>query len=161
MTRGGRISLPFAWRPAVVAGLLNVIAGACGDGHDFEPPKRGDQVRAADALYSQELFDSVVWESDDERARVGNEVYARGCRNCHGTVGEGGTAYGAERGLRPPSLVEPEWRYAASLDSVRHRIFVGHELGMPTWGVAGISAREIDATAFYVLERLRPDVLGR
>jgi hypothetical protein len=47
------------------------------------------------------------------------------------------------------------------MDSVRHRIFVGHAAGMPTWGVAGISPREIDGAAYYLLERLRPEVLGR
>jgi hypothetical protein len=31
---------------------------------------------------------------------------------------------------------------------------------MPTWGVAGITPREIDAVAFYILERLRPEMLG-
>jgi mono/diheme cytochrome c family protein len=43
---------------------------------------------------------------------------------------------------------------------VRRRIFTGHPAGMPTWGVAGIPAREIDAVAAYILEQLRPDVLG-
>ena len=45
-------------------------------------------------------------------------------------------------------------------DSVRRRVFVGHVAGMPTWGVAGITQREIDAVSFYVLESLRPEVLG-
>ena len=55
--------------------------------------------------------------------------------------------------------MEPDWPYAASLDSVRHRIFVGHEEGMPTWGVAGITPREIDGVAYYILNGLRPDAL--
>ena len=49
---------------------------------------------------------------------------------------------------------------SASIDSVRHRVFVGHVAGMPQWGVAGIANREIDAVAFYVLERLRPEILN-
>ena len=65
-----------------------------------------------------------------------------------------------ERGLVIPSLVEPEWLYAASLDSLRHVIFVGHEGGMPIFGVGGISLREIDGSAYYVVKTLRPDVLG-
>ena len=85
------------------------------------------------------------------RARRGNEVFASKCRNCHGTVGEGATEYARERDLDVPSLVTADWPFAESMDSVRHRIFVGHELGMPTWGVAGISPREIDGAAFYVL----------
>jgi hypothetical protein len=41
--------------------------------------------------------------------------------------------------------------------AVRRRIFTGHPAGMYTWGIAGISPREIDAVAHYILERLRPD----
>lgn len=82
-------------------------------------------------------------------------------RSCHGTVGAGDTEYAEARGLNVPSLIEPEWRYSASIDSVRHRVFVGHVAGMPTWGVAGITPREIDAVSFYILERLRPEMLGQ
>jgi mono/diheme cytochrome c family protein len=143
-----------------IAGLSFLAAAACGH-PDFEPPDRGEQVLVAEALYSPALFDSIAWADERERARAGNEVFASKCRNCHGTVGEGGTAYAGARGLSVPSLVAPDWPLASSLDSVRHRIFVGHHLGMPTWGVAGITPREIDGAAFYVLERLRPEMLGR
>jgi len=75
-------------------------------------------------------------------------------------VNEPGNDYAVNRGLDVPSLVEPDWRMVESIDSVRHRVFIGHAAGMPTWGVAGISDREIDGVAYYVLEQLRPDVLG-
>ena len=93
------------------------------------------------------------------RALEGNGTYAAKCRRCHGSLGRGDTDYAAERDLEVPTLGREEWAYADSLDVVRRRIFIGHAEGMPTWGVAGISPREIDATAFYVLNRLRPDVL--
>jgi hypothetical protein len=53
--------------------------------------------------------------------------------------------------------VEPQWALA-DLDTLRHVVFVGHE-GMPTFGDGGISAREVDGAAFYILHLLRPDVL--
>ena len=88
-----------------------------------------------------------------------NVVFSTYCRNCHGTMGEGDTEYGEARGLEVPSLVEPDWRWAQARDSVLHRIYVGHAQGMPTWGVAGISLREMDAVTSYLLEVLRPEVL--
>ena len=147
--------------PARLAVLLGVISGfACGGEKTFDPPSREARVAEAEALYSPALFDSIGWSSADERALEGNGVYAARCRDCHGTVGRGDTEYARAQGLDMPSLVESEWSMSMSMDSVRHRIFVGHVAGMPQWGVAGISNREIDAVAFYVLERLRPEILN-
>jgi mono/diheme cytochrome c family protein len=145
-------------RMCVAAALLALAA--CGE-KEFDPPERADQVGEAEELYRETLFDTITWADTLQRARIGNEVFASRCRNCHGTLGAGDTEYARARELTVPSLVAPEWRYAASMDSVRHRIFVGHAAGMPTWGVAGISPREIDGAAYYLLERLRPEVLGR
>jgi mono/diheme cytochrome c family protein len=131
---------------------------ACG-GHKFEPPDRGQQVQEAEAEYTSAVFDTVTWASDSVRELDGNSVYASKCRRCHGTMGEGTTDYARSRDLTVPSLVEPGWRYANSLDSVRERIWVGHAQGMPTFGIAGITPREIDGAAFYLLNGLRPDVL--
>lgn len=132
--------------------------GGCGD-HEFQPPDRQERVAEAEAVYSAELFDTITWASDSIRALEGNSVYAAKCRRCHGPLGRGETEYALERGLEVPSLVRPDWPHE-SLDSVRHRVFVGHALGMPTFGVAGITLREIDASSYYVLNHLRPDVLG-
>jgi len=136
-----------------------LMAVSCGK-HEFEPPDRGERVGEAEGVYSPAIFDTVAWASPEERSLGGNEIYAAKCRQCHGTLGLGGTEYALERGLDVPSLVRPDWPYAASLDSVRHRIFVGHPDGMPTFGIAGISPREIDGAAYYILFSLRLDVLG-
>lgn len=149
-------------RPGV-AGLLLLAAlvglAGCGE-HEFDPPSREEQVRDAEELYSLALFDSLSWETDSVRDMEGNNVYASKCRNCHGVMGEGGTEYARQRDLDVPSLVEADWEFRDDLEETRHRVFVGHPAGLPTWGVAGITPREIDAVSHYVLELLRPEVLG-
>lgn len=143
----------------ILLGTLLVLTACEGKEKTFDPPDREAQIVEAEALFETVRFDTLTWESDQARARAGNEVYAARCRNCHGTLGDGGSEYAAARGLEVPSLVAPEWTFAGRPDSVRHRVFVGHSAGMPTWGVAGISPREIDAVTYYILERLRPEIL--
>lgn len=140
---------------ALVCAVL--VTASCG--HEFEPPDREARVAEAAEQFSPAAFDTIGWESDDARALEGNELYAARCRDCHGTLGEGGTPYAAERGLEVPSLVEPDWRLAAYPDSVRYHIFVGHAAGMPNWGVSSVTLRQIDAVTYYILDQLRPDVL--
>ena len=142
--------------------LLGTVAfalalGACG--HHFEPPVESDRIAEAEALYSTEIFDSLTWESDYVRALEGNSVYVDDCRKCHGSLGEGTTAYAEGRGLDVPSLVALDWDFSAGLESVRRQVFVGHEGGMPTFGTAGLSPRQIDGAAYYVVAQLRPEML--
>lgn len=140
--------------PALAVALLLV---ACGE-HKFEPPERDEQVAAADSLYSPAAFDTIAWADEAERMQAGNTVYATECRECHGTMGAGDTDYDRAHSLHPPSLVRPAWGFGDSIAAVRRRVFAGHA-GMPTWGVAGITPREIDAVAYYLVRGLRPEVL--
>jgi mono/diheme cytochrome c family protein len=144
-------------RLALVAVLAAGAASAACE-QEFEPPDRAERVGRAAARYSAAIFDSVSWTADDARLTAGNEVYAERCRRCHGTLGRGETEYARERGLTVPSLVAPEWPYT-DLDSLRRKIYVGHESGMPIFGDGQLEVREIDATAAYILLTLRPDVL--
>lgn len=148
----------FALTCVACAGVAAVGAG-CAD-QEFEPPDREARVEAAAARYTAAAFDSIAWPADSVRALEGNVVFSSECRQCHGPLGEGGTEYAEERDLEVPSLVEAEWEYAGDLEGTRRRIFTGHPDGMPTWGVGRLEPREIDAVAFYLLERLRPEVLG-
>lgn len=141
-----------SWAVAVA-----LILGGCG--HEFEPPDREARVADATQQFAAVRFDTITWTDDDARELEGNEVYAARCRNCHGTLGAGGTDYAAERGLDVPSLVEPDWRLDGQADSVRFHVFVGHAAGMPNWGVTGLTQRQIDAVSFYIVDRLRPEVL--
>ena len=141
--------------------LLGVLVGVVGcGGHDFEPPDPEARIVSAEERLTPLLFDSLSWDDDDERMFEGNEVYAAKCRRCHGTLGGGGTEYALKRGIEAPSLVEPDWALSDSFGPLRRLVYTGHLGGMPTWGVAGITPRQIDASAYYILFGLRPDVLG-
>ncbi len=148
-----------AFRRSVLLGVALCLV-ACGD-HEFHPPDREAQVARADSMLAPAAFDTITWANDSTRLFVGNNTYAAKCRRCHGFLGRGETDYTRVQGIDVPSLVRPEWEYADDLQGLRRIIFIGHPEGMPTWGVAGISPREIDAAAYYILHQLRPDVLGR
>jgi mono/diheme cytochrome c family protein len=139
---------------AALTGLA-LLAG-CAE-KEFDPPDPEERVALAEADYATARFDTVGWESDAERQREGNDAYAVHCRSCHGPLGRGETAYARGRGLEVPSLVEPGWAHAGDVEAVRRRIYVGHPAGMPAWGLGRMTPREIDAVAFYIVTRLRPD----
>jgi mono/diheme cytochrome c family protein len=140
---------------ACVAAAIVVLA-AC-EKKQFERPDRAEQVAEADSLFSTAMFDTIQWVSPEQRLAAGNDVFAVHCRRCHGPLGQGDMPYARERNLAVPSLAEPDWRYHGDTEAVRRRIFTGHPGGMPTWGIAGITPREIDAVAHYIVEQLRPD----
>ena len=131
---------------ALATGLL-----ACEE-HEFHPPDPAERVAAADSAYSPAWFDSIGWESEAVRLDAGNLVYADECRRCHGSVGEGNAEYARERGLAAPSLVRPEFEAGDDVEALRRLIFVGHPAGMPNWGIGRLTAREIDAAAYYVTQ---------
>lgn len=131
--------------------------GACHQ--EFEPPDRAARVARADSLFATQAFDTVEWAEEADWLSEGNLIYAEDCRRCHGTLGMGNTDYARERNLDVPSLVEPGWRMA-HVDSLRRKIFIGHESGMPIFGDGDLTLRQIDAAAGYILQTLRPEVLG-
>ncbi len=147
-------------RAAACAVLVLAATLVACEGHEFHPPARETQVAQADSLYSPALFDTIAWESDSLRVAVGNDIFGARCRRCHGYLGTGGPAEVRGEQIDVPSLVEAEWEYAGDLDAIRRRIFTGHPSGMPIWGVAGLSMREIDAVAHYIEDVLRPEALG-
>jgi mono/diheme cytochrome c family protein len=140
----------------VMVGVVGVLA-AC-EKAEYERPDRAEQVADAEAMLTPETFDTVTWSNPQERAFAGNNVFAAKCRSCHGYLGEGDTEYAREQRVAVPSLVREDWPHD-DIESARRRIFTGHPAGMPTFGVARISPREIDAAAYYIVEVLRPEVL--
>ncbi|MDT8368081.1 MAG: c-type cytochrome [Longimicrobiales bacterium] len=146
-------------RPLAILAVGVLALPACAE-HAFSPPDRQAQVDQAVATFSVERYDTITWSSDEARALEGSVVWSARCRTCHGSLGQGTTEYAERQGLSVPSLVEPGWRYDNLRDSVLLRVHAGHAAGMPTWSVAGISSREIDAVTWYLLEVLRPEVIG-
>ena len=142
-----------------MTGAVAALALAMGACHqEFEPPDRSLRVARADSLFATAAFDTVEWADVGVRSTEGNFVYSETCRRCHGTLGRGTTDYARERNLEVPSLVEREWPLA-HVDSLRRKIYIGHESGMPIFGDGSLSLRQIDATAAYILLTLRPEVL--
>ncbi len=144
------------------AGVVVVAAGACG--HEETPAEReariqaarADSVAQAEAVYDPTAFDTIRWASAEERIERGSVVWTYSCRKCHGPGGRGSGQFAVENGLEVPSLVAPDWPSAGDLPAIRHGIFVGHETGMPHWGLRGLKNRDIDAVAYYLDAVLRP-----
>jgi mono/diheme cytochrome c family protein len=145
-------------RRLVLALAAAALAGGC-EKKEFSPPDRAVRVAEAEAEFTPALFDTIAWESEETRLRAGNEAFAVHCRSCHGSLGRGATPYARSRDLDVPSLVEADWEMADDVPAVRRRIYTGHPGGMPTWGIGGLAPREIDAVAYYIVERLRGDVV--
>lgn len=147
--------------PAILSLSLTLafLGSGCGD-HEFHPPDQEERIASAEVRYRPETFDTISWESREERLLAGNIVYSTSCRRCHGMLGYGETDYAQERELEVPSLVEPEWPLLDSIGALRRVIFTGHQGGMPTFYLRGLPPRDIDAVAGYILYQLRPEVLG-
>ncbi len=55
-----------------------------------------------------------------------------------------------------PDMLAADWSWAGDVAAIRHRVFVGHETEMPSWGLYGLSYRDVDAVAGHIEEVLRP-----
>lgn len=150
--------------PFLTTGLL-LFAACGGEGEDQQmtPAQRDSVVQAARqdtvelaiAAYDPAAFDTVQWESWQQRVERGGTVWRWSCAKCHGPEGEGDGEMAREYGFDVPSLVADDWHYAGEPDSIRRRIYVGHQTEMPSWGLYGLTYRDIDATVEYILEELR------
>jgi mono/diheme cytochrome c family protein len=103
------------------------------------------------------VFDLITWTSEEDLLERGQVVYETNCQRCHGLTGagEGGYMYGGES-LQPPSWLPMDWELATRPIALRGYIYGGSVGGMPYWGLAGVSYRDIDAVAEYIVKVLRP-----
>lgn len=113
---------------------------------------RGDSVAMAEDIYDEAAFDSIAWRSDNERFDRGRDVWNFSCADCHGIEGRGDGPVATRYGYDVPDFQTADWEYADDIGAIRHRVFVGHESEMPTWGLYGLSYRDIDAVAYHVNE---------
>lgn len=109
----------------------------------------------AEAAYDPAVFDTISWESDGERLERGAVAWQYSCQKCHGTTGIGNGATAREHDIDMPVIVAGDWQYAGDPEAIRHRIYVGHDSDMPTWGLYGLKYRDIDAVTYFIEEHLR------
>lgn len=152
------------WRLAVLSVAVPTLA--CGGGEETPEQAverlreaRADSVAMAEAAYDAAAFDTISWPSVEERLNRGSVVWQFSCAKCHGPNGVGTGELAQQWDLAMPDLTIPEWEYAADLEAIRHRIFVGHESEMPNWGLHGLKARDIDAVTAFIIRRLRGEPL--
>jgi mono/diheme cytochrome c family protein len=137
--------------------------GACG-GEAPPPPAeeppplttRADSVELALSRFDSTVFDTLQWQTQDAATERGGLVYRVSCTTCHGDGGTGGRGFIFEGDtLRPPSFVERNWPYANDPVGLRRRIYAGSALGMPYWGLVGMTYKDVDAVARYITGVLR------
>ena len=160
--------------PAGGGGLFRILAivlipawlAGCGSGdasrEERSGPTGADSVEAAVRVYDPAAFDTVEWESRQAEMERGAVVWRISCTKCHGRTGAGDGGF-VTRGdtLRPPSFLEPDWRLAGDEEALHEQIFTGTAEGMPHWGLVGLTYRDIDAVATFILEGVRAGVEGR
>lgn len=115
-----------------------------------------DSVAMAAEMFDSTGFDTVTWNSPDERLSRGGLVFRVSCNKCHGVMGNGdGDLVADGKSAKPPSFVAPEWRFAEDPMGLRKAIFSGAAQSMPYWGLVGMKYRDLDAVAFYITDYLR------
>jgi len=144
--------------------LLLLMAGCGGGsesaGQETEDPNalrdaRADSVLQAEAAFDPSAFDTISWNIPEERIERGEVVWNFSCRKCHGDQGLGDGELARVEELTMPMITDAEWEYAGDVPAIRHRIFIGHESEMPSWGLYGLKYRDIDAVAYHIEDVLR------
>lgn len=137
--------------------------GACAGGEPSgqEPAQssgKADSVQLALAAFDSTVFDTISWETPDAAIERGSLVFRISCSKCHGEAGRGNGNFVLQGDtLRPPSFLAADWRFANDPLGLRRQIFSGNVAGMPYWGLVGLKYKDIDATALYIENFLRPN----
>lgn len=141
-------------------GLLVLFLAGCGADVPADAPADGEPSAAlAAAELDPALFDSIAWPSPGAATARGATVYMYSCAKCHGENGAGNAQYKLQgRVLRPPSFRAVDWQYADDLAGLREAVYRGNDRGMPHWGNAGLTPRDIDAVARYIQDGLRAEI---
>lgn len=110
---------------------------------------RADSVAMAEEAYQPAAFDSIAWGSENERLMRGEDVWNFSCGDCHGWQGQGDGPVATRHEYDVPDFTAADWD-AGDVDSLRHRVYVGHESEMPSWGLYGLTYRDVDAVTYYI-----------
>lgn len=142
----------------LVLGLALLGAVACGSDTESRAGSGAARVGTPDLPpLVASVFDTLSWSSHAQLISRGEEVYDASCKKCHGPTGagEGGYIYGGQT-YQPPSFLVASWRFANDPMALRQYVYSGSVAGMPYWGLAGVSYRDLDAVSAYILDVLRP-----
>lgn len=152
-------------RLAIVSALVLMLAAACGGGSGADQQEepspealqeaRADSVQMAEAQFDPAAFDTISWNMPEERLERGAVVWNFSCRKCHGNEGLGDGELARVEGLSMPMITAADWQYAGDVPAIRHRIYIGHESEMPSWGLYGLKYRDIDAVAYHIEDVIR------
>lgn len=144
---------------------LVLLLAACGGapeeqedpGPDALRQARADSVQMAEAAFDPTAFDTITWNSPEERIERGTVVWSFSCSKCHGDAGLGDGELARVEELAMPMITAAEWEYAGDVPAIRRRIYIGHETEMPSWGLYGLQYRDIDAVAHHIEDVLRAE----
>jgi mono/diheme cytochrome c family protein len=140
-----------SWIALPLAFTLAATGCAGGDAEEEMTEMAPDSMAMAQEAFDPAAFDTITWESQAAAEERGAVVYQYSCRKCHGETGLGDAGFVMQGDtLRPPSFRDPDWAYGADKTALMEKIFVGTEVGMPHWGLAGLGAKDIDAVATYI-----------
>ncbi|NJD18630.1 MAG: hypothetical protein FIA95_05015 [Gemmatimonadetes bacterium] len=142
--------LALAWLAACAKEAPPPAEEAANTGH-------ADSVAMAAQQFDATVFDTVAWNTPDERLSRGGLVFRVSCNKCHGVMGNGdGDLVADGKSAKPPSFLAADWKYAQDPIGLRKLIFSGSAQSMPYWGLVGMKYRDLDAVAFYITDYLRP-----
>lgn len=137
---------------ALLSAGVTLLSGCGADAPEL-PDETGAEAGAlqASVLFDPAMFDSIAWPSRHAAMDRGGTVYAYSCARCHGDSGAGNGGYRLQgRLLRPPTFLTQDWRFARDPEGLREAIYTGTDRGMPHWGRAGLTPRDVDAVALYI-----------
>ncbi|UCF19633.1 MAG: c-type cytochrome [Gemmatimonadota bacterium] len=116
---------------------------------------QAEQVASAEAQYDASVFDTLTWVSPEARLERGAVVWRASCEKCHGGQGAGNGPFAVQEQMAVPSFLAEGWLYVGDLDGIRRATYVGHEGGMPNWGLhLKVPYRDVDAVSGYISEVL-------
>jgi cytochrome c oxidase cbb3-type subunit 3 len=111
--------------------------------YEREVAKGEEQYGPLHAKYAAMPITQVA--QDPQALKMGGRLFANNCSVCHGSDAKG--AYGF------PNLVDQQWRWGGSPESIKSTILAGRHAVMPAWGEV-LGEAGVKNVAAYVLSNI-------